>query len=542
MKNKIFILAMFLFVFTPLSAKAASVSVSLSCPSSAKASSTISCTVSASPSGSDLKGIQANIKITGGKYSSFSLATGWTSYSNSASGFSLGRNTAATSSVTVGTLKLTMPSSGSAVVSLSNVAGSDSSYNTLSGSSPSKTIKVQSNVNTLSSLSITGGTLSPAFNSNTTSYNATVDATSITISGTATDSSSKISGLGKKNLNYGKNSFSVVVTSESGVKKTYTITVTRPDNRSTNNNLKSLSINQGKISFNKNTTSYKVNVDSNITSIKISASVEDGKASFVSGSGPRTVKLNYGNNNILIKVKAENGSIKTYTITVNRKDNRSSDSSLSSLSVVPTEINFNKNTTTYNTSVAYDVSSVKVSYTVNDTKAKAEVIGSEKLSVGDNKIIVKVTAENGSVTQYTINVNRQKEGEKVLNNDSSLKKLVINGKEVSLNDNLTYIVELDKEEVPNIAAEANQTTSNVSVIKPDKLVSGSIISVTVAAEDGSKTTYLVSCVVKANAECTNNDGESNGNNIIMYVLVAVITLILTEIVNVILYKTVLSKK
>jgi len=542
MKKKIFILAMFLFVFAPLSVRAASVSVSLNCPSSAKASAIVSCTVSASPSGSDLKGIQANIKITGGKYSSFSLTSGWISYSNSSAGFSLGRNTAATGSVTVGTLKLVMPSSGSTVISLSNVAGSDSGYATLTGNTPSKTIKVQSNVNTLSSLSITGGILSPAFNANTTNYTATVDATSITINGKATDSSSKISGLGKKNLNYGKNNFSIVVTSESGVKKTYTITITRPDNRSSNNNLKSLSVDQGKISFNKNTTSYKVNVDSDVTSIKISAVVEDGKASFVNGNGPRTFKLNYGNNNIQVKVKAENGSTKTYTIIVNRNDNRSSDSFLSSLSVEPAEINFNKSTTTYNTSVAYDISSVKVSYAVNDYKAKALVVGSEKLSVGNNKIVVKVTAENGSVTQYTININRQKEGEKVLNNDSSLKKLVINGKEVNLNDNLNYIVELDKEDVPNIEAEANQTTSNVNVTKPDKLVNGSIISITVTAEDNTTSTYLVSCVLKTNIECTNNNCKCDDNNIVMYILVFVITLVFTEIINIVLYKAFLSKR
>lgn len=538
MKKKLFILAMFLFAFTPLSAKAASVSVSLSCPSSAKASSTVSCTVSASPSGSDLKGIQANIAITNGTYESFSLGSGWTAYSNSSSGFSLGRDSAVTSSVTVGTLKIKMPSSGSATVSLSNVAGSDSSYATLSGNSSSKTISVQSNVNTLSALSVSGGTLSPAFSSNTTSYTTTVDSSSTNITATATDSKSSISGTGTKSLAYGKNTFSIVVTSESGVKKTYTIVVTRPDNRSSNNYLKTLSVNQGSISFNKNTTSYKVNVDSNVTSIKVSATVEDSKASFVNGSGPRTVNLNYGDNKILIKVKAENESVKTYTITVNRKDNRSSDSSLSSLSVEPAEINFNKSTTTYSTSVSYDVTSVKVAYVVNDSKAKVLVTGGDNLVVGENKIVVKVTAENGSTTSYTINVTRQKEGEKVLNNDSSLKSLSINGKEVTLDGSLTYIVELDEGGVPDVQAIANADTSSVKVSELDKIVDGSIISIVVTAEDGSTTTYLVSCNLKYVDVCE----FVCDVDVFSYVLVAVITLVVVEIINVLLYKFVLTKK
>ena len=400
MKKKIGLLVILMMLFFPAYVHAASVSVSLSCPTSAKASSVVSCTVAATPSGSDMKGIQANISITNGTYNSFALASGWTAYSNGASGFSLGRGTATSSKVNVGTLKVQMPASGSATVKLTNVAASDSSYATLGGNSPSATIRVQSSVNTLSSLSITGGTLSPVFNANTTSYSATVEATSITINANATDSHSSISGTGKKNLNYGKNTFNVVVTSESGVKKTYTIVVTRPDSRDTNNNLKSLSLSNGSISFNKNTTSYKVNVDSSVTSIKVNAAVESTKASFVNGYGSRTVNLNYGNNTILVKVKAENDSVKTYTITVNRKDNRSSDATLLSLSVEPAKINFNKNTTNYSASVPFEVSSVKVLYTVSDSKAKAQIVGSESLKVGTNKIVVKVTADNGKVTEY----------------------------------------------------------------------------------------------------------------------------------------------
>ena len=537
MKKKICLLILLLTIAFPAYAHAASVSVSLSCPATAKASSIVSCTVAATPSGSDMKGIQANINITNATYNSFALASGWTSYSSSASGFSLGRSTAATSRVNVGTLKVKMPSSGSATVKLTNVAASDSNYATLGGNSPSATIRVQSNVNTLSALSISMGTLSPAFNANTTSYSATVDATSITINATATDSHSKISGHGKKNLNYGKNTFNVVVTSESGVKKTYTIVINRPDKRDTNNNLKSLSVSKGSISFNKNTTSYKVNVDSNVSSIKVSAAVENTKASFVNGYGPRTVNLKYGNNTILIKVKAENEKVKTYTITVNRKDNRNSDSTLSSLSVEPAKINFNKNTTTYSASVPYEVSSVKVEYSVNDSKAKAQVIGSEKLNVGTNKIIVKVTAENEKVTQYVINITRQKQGEKVLDKDSSLKELTINGKKVELNSEFNYILEIDKEGKAEVEAVANKDTSNAKVSKPEKLVDGSIVSITVEAENGDTSTYLVSCIVKETANCDNNDTGSS--NTLLFVI---ITAVILELLNIIIYKTVLSKK
>ncbi len=85
---------------------------------------------------------------------------------------------------------------------------------------------------------------------------------------------------------------------------------------SKNNNLKSLKIDGLKLSpsFNKNTTSYKVEANSNTTSVNIKASVEDSK-SRVSGTGKH--KVSEGENKIKVTVTAQNGSSKTYTIIVN---------------------------------------------------------------------------------------------------------------------------------------------------------------------------------------------------------------------------------
>lgn len=102
-------------------------------------------------------------------------------------------------------------------------------------------------------------------------------------------------------------------TSVSGVTiKSYVKTYT-PVVYSTNNNLKSLSIDGQTLSpaFNKNTTSYTVNLNPEITSIKINASVEDSKAK-VSGAG--TINVEEGENKINIVVTSEKGTTKTYTI------------------------------------------------------------------------------------------------------------------------------------------------------------------------------------------------------------------------------------
>ena len=90
-------------------------------------------------------------------------------------------------------------------------------------------------------------------------------------------------------------------------------------NLSTNNFLKSLSVNEGKLSptFNKNTTSYSVSLDEGTESISVFASCEDENAS-IKGTG--TINVSEGANKINVICTAENGSSKTYTITANVKE------------------------------------------------------------------------------------------------------------------------------------------------------------------------------------------------------------------------------
>ncbi len=86
-------------------------------------------------------------------------------------------------------------------------------------------------------------------------------------------------------------------------------------NYSSDNNLKSLSVDEFKISpeFNKSTLDYSVTTNADTTKIKINANANDTKAK-VSGAGEKEVKE--GNNAFEIVVTAENGTSKTYKINV----------------------------------------------------------------------------------------------------------------------------------------------------------------------------------------------------------------------------------
>ena len=88
--------------------------------------------------------------------------------------------------------------------------------------------------NSLKSLVLSAGALSPKFSPSTTSYTATVDYSVTSIAITAVPSNSKasvVSVSGNEGLKVGANTVTIIVKAENGVTSTYTITVTREEEK-----------------------------------------------------------------------------------------------------------------------------------------------------------------------------------------------------------------------------------------------------------------------------------------------------------------------
>lgn len=85
------------------------------------------------------------------------------------------------------------------------------------------------NNNYLKSLSVSGTSISPKFDKFTASYTAKVNAevSSVTINANPLGKNAKVSGKGKVSLKTGENTVKVTCTAASGVKRTYTIKITR---------------------------------------------------------------------------------------------------------------------------------------------------------------------------------------------------------------------------------------------------------------------------------------------------------------------------
>ena len=105
-------------------------------------------------------------------------------------------------------------------------------------------------------------------------------------------------------------------------------------------------------------------------------------------------------------------------------EEESSNANLSNLGIRPNDFSgFKPGTTTYNVTVPEDVESVEVYATAQDSAATISGTGNKTLEYGENALNVVVTAEDGTIKTYTINVTR--EGEET--NETEGETEIING-------------------------------------------------------------------------------------------------------------------
>ena len=126
-----------------------------------------------------------------------------------------------------GTGSTTISVVNTAIASWDEVVTSPTDSTTINLVSRSEVEENYSTDNTLASLEVEGFSLSPEFNSDTTSYkvDADSDTTSVKVNAKANDDNAKVSGDGEIEVHEGSNTINVVVEAESGATKTYTIVV-----------------------------------------------------------------------------------------------------------------------------------------------------------------------------------------------------------------------------------------------------------------------------------------------------------------------------
>ncbi len=267
--------------------------------------------------------------------------------------------------------------------------------------------KEASNNNNLSSLDAGGLILTPEFHKSNTLYRLTVEnnINSINIEGIAEDINATVDGNNIYMLSVGQNIVQLLVTSESGIDKSYAIVITRLG--SSNNYLSNLYISEGEfdIGFDKEVFNYNVSVANDITSVFIAGEAEDNEATV---TGFKKYELSEGLNVINIDVTSQTGVVRSYTLNVTREIINSA--YLSELKITDYEFksNFNKEIFEYTVEVDNEITSLDLSYVLEDPKGFSSVMGNEHFVEGLNEVLITVTSHDFSKEQiYKINVIRK---------------------------------------------------------------------------------------------------------------------------------------
>ena len=246
----------------------------------------------------------------------------------------------------------------------------------------------------------------------------------ITIKATEVDSKATVSGTGNVSLKEGESkTVKITVTAEDGKNtKTYTLKIKRRTaeeeaKETSEARLSSLGIKPEEYDFTgfkSEQTEYTAEVPNDVEEIEVYATAMNSKAQ-ITGTG--MISLKEGKNTIPVEVIAEDGTKKTYTIEVTRKEaenNEGEDSTegkfgLTTLSIKGQTLSpdFKIGTYEYTIGLKENLSSLEIEAIASDEEATVEIIGNENLQEGENTITILVTnSKTDETATYQIIVNK----------------------------------------------------------------------------------------------------------------------------------------
>lgn len=461
-------------------------------------------------------------------------STGLTTSDPTVSGQVLTWSFAAQAMSGIRTLRFNVTASNTAGRFGASAAATTSTAYSIAGVTNGATVTiVPSSNNRLSGLAVSNGVeLSPAFNTDITAYSASVanSVSRITITPTATDSTTQILVNGRPvtsgspaqiDLEIGSNTIQIRTVAENGDARETTITITRAS-LSAVADLASLSVVNGATNgaidlspaFSTATTRYTASVGNEVTTAKVTAAVADANATVfingaavASGSASGAISLNAGENTINVVVRAQNLSERTYYLTITRA--RSANNNLGSLTPSSGSLSpaFDPGVTTYEVSVANNVTSFSLTPQVADPTARVNVSPATltDMAIGPNPITVVVTAQDGTLKSYNVIVNRAPSSVAALS-ALTLSNATLDGFDQAVTNYTLQVANgVTETTVTPTAADANATITikgvEVDSGQPSELfelqVGPNQITIVVTAQDGITTTTYTITIIRA---------------------------------------------
>lgn len=352
--------------------------------------------------------------------------------------------------------------------------------------------------------SIKGIDVTKAFNKYDREYYAesvlSPETQSINIKAETEDPRANVDISGNVNLQTGYNEVKMNVTAENGVtEREYSVYVYKAESNNLSSNaditeIFGIDLNEP---FDKERLYYTANVPEEVLYINrfdYTTAQKDAQV-YVEGIYK---KLDIGQNLIRVSVRAQDGTVKIYTITVTREVNEpeiqkepvideqtlSSNANIKSIKGVTLNEPFDKDTLDYTAIVDRNVKDLDLSVETEDINiGHVSIEGNYNLALGKNKVWIQVYAQDGTEKTYSINVNRG-------NVSSNTNIVSIKGVDLSeeySNDESTYFAT-----VPfgisslDLHVETEDKNATVSISRKKLDVGMNRIYIRVTAPDGTR--------------------------------------------------------
>ena len=186
---------------------------------------------------------------------------------------------------------------------------------------------------------------------------------------------------------------------------------------------------------------------------------------------------------------------------------KSNDATLKDIKIKEKNFNFNPDILEYNLEVENEIEKINVEALANHEKAKVEYEKEVELKEGINNLVIKVTAEDGTVKEYKLNITRK--AEVALVNDIKIEDIDFEFKP----DVYQYEIKTTLDSL-KFKVTLNSKTATYEIINNDDLQDGSIIRIVVKDKD-KQITYnfkIINPSQKVTAT-TPNDINDAGTNV-----------------------------
>lgn len=177
---------------------------------------------------------------------------------------------------------------------------------------------------------------------------------------------------------------------------------------------------------------------------------------------------NNGNNGGKNNVNKNPQPVKSKTNTLNKVEISNVDN-----------LKFESNEVNYNIEVENNIKEVEIKSTLTDAKSKyVDGYGNRKIELkeGNNKIEIRVQAENGDIKIYTFNITRK--------SDQYVKDIKISGYDLNFNYKITnYILKIEAEKELDINVYLTDDKNSYEIVGNENLKDGSIIKIIIKDKD-----------------------------------------------------------